>query len=175
MIVLYIILGILVALFVLIPLFLPSKVHVERSIEINAPASTIFKQINSLHNWRNWSPWEEKDPGMKRTYSGPNEGVGSTYEWHGNKKVGQGKMKITKSVSPYELDLDLQFGKSSKTSPCGFKLVESAGKTRVTWHLDVNFGMMLPARYFGLMLPKFIGPDYEQGLTNLKKVAEKGN
>lgn len=173
MTVLYIVLAIVLVLLVLIPLFLPSRVHCERSIEINASSDKVFTHINSYQNWVNWSPWAEKDPEMKNTYTGPASGVGNATSWTGNKKVGQGKMVITKSVPSTEMGFDLQFGKNPKMSPAGFHLKELNGKTTVTWYIDIDFGMFLPGRYFGLMFDKILGPDYEKGLLNLKNLSEK--
>ena len=68
---------------------------------------------------------------------------------------------------------DLQFGRNPKTSPCGFKLVETSGKTKVSWYIDIDFGMFLPARWVGLFFDKMLGPDYEKGLLNLKNLIEK--
>jgi len=36
-----------------------------------------------------WSPYEKKDPQMKRTYDGP-AGTGAVYGWTGNTEVGEG-------------------------------------------------------------------------------------
>lgn len=73
---------------------------VERSTTINAPAEKIYAQIADFHNWRSWSPWDDLDPNMKRTYSGADSGVGAGYAWSGNRKAGEGEMKITEAVEP---------------------------------------------------------------------------
>src|SRR5438477_7743282 len=68
----------------------PDAYHVERSATIDAPAATVFAQINDLSVWKEWSPWEKRDPAMKRTLSANTSGVGATYAWEGNKDVGKG-------------------------------------------------------------------------------------
>ncbi|HMH71534.1 MAG TPA: polyketide cyclase, partial [Bradyrhizobium sp.] len=43
---------------------------VRRATTVKAPPETIFPLINDFHQWGTWSPYETKDPAMKRTYSG---------------------------------------------------------------------------------------------------------
>src|SRR5258705_3492350 len=73
----------------------PDTLHVERRTSVKAPAAAIFPLINDFHNWASWSPYEKKDPAMKRTFSGTPAGVGSVYEWDGDRNVGKGRMEIT--------------------------------------------------------------------------------
>src|SRR5262245_27862480 len=72
----------------------PNSFSVRRTTDVNAPAEKIFAVISDFHQWRGWSPWENKDPGMKRTYDGPERGKGAVYAWDGNKNVGSGRMEI---------------------------------------------------------------------------------
>lgn len=48
---------------------------------------------------------------------------------------------------------------------------EGAG-TKVTWDMNGNAGMSPVFRWFGLFMDRMIGPDFEAGLNNLKKLAE---
>src|SRR3954468_930980 len=61
----------------------PDAYHVERSTTVDAPAATVFAQIDDLSIWKEWSPWEKKDPAMKRTFSATSSGVGASYSWEG--------------------------------------------------------------------------------------------
>ena len=63
----------------------PDAYHVERSTTVDAPAATVFAQIDDLSVWKEWSPWEKKDPAMKRTFSATSSGVGASYSWEGAK------------------------------------------------------------------------------------------
>src|SRR4051812_19010739 len=72
----------------------PDTFRVQRTASIKAPPEKIFPLINDFHRWDTWSPWEKKDPGMKRTFGGAPTGKGATYAWDGNKEVGQGSMEI---------------------------------------------------------------------------------
>src|SRR5882672_1128475 len=78
----------------------PDNFRVQRSASIKAPPEKIFALINDLHGWSAWSPYEKKDPAMKRTFSGAPSGKGAVYEWDGDKNVGQGRMEITDTSAP---------------------------------------------------------------------------
>lgn len=40
---------------------LPSKVVIEREIQINASVDSVYQQVIILPNWESWMPWTEKD------------------------------------------------------------------------------------------------------------------
>ena len=46
----------------------PDQFRVSRSAAIKAPPEKIFPLINDFKAWTAWSPYENKDPAMKRTY-----------------------------------------------------------------------------------------------------------
>src|SRR3954447_10436575 len=72
----------------------PDDFRVERSIAIKAPPEKVMAVVGDLKGWTAWSPYEKKDPGMKRAYAGALAGKGAIYEWDGNKEVGHGRMEI---------------------------------------------------------------------------------
>jgi len=149
---------------------LPSHVHAERSIVINAPPEVIFAKVNDLKEWTAWSPWYAMEPTAKYDYSGAESGVGAIHTWKGD-KVGEGKQEITKSESAKRIESSLDFGpQGTATSNWTF---EAAGEgTKVTWGFDTDLGMNPIGRYFGLMMDSMIGAQYEEGLASLKKVCE---
>ncbi len=55
----------------------PDSFSVQRALNIKAPPDKIFALINDLHGWGAWSPYEKKDPAMKRTFSGAASGKGA--------------------------------------------------------------------------------------------------
>ena len=92
-------------------MFLPSQIHVERSIVINRPAATVFTLLNSYRTFNRWSPWAQQDPGAVFTFSGPDSGVGARMSWVGDPAMtGTGYQEIVSST-PYEhLGIKLDFG-----------------------------------------------------------------
>lgn len=155
--------------------FLPGTVHVVRSTEINAPAASIFNEVNELKNWNDWSPWAKLDPNTTWDFSLPSAGLGAYYNWKSEKRnVGNGKLTIT-DVKPYEsirCKMDLE---GMGTSNSGFKFTaKDSTHTQVDWSFDTDFGMNPLMRWMGFaMMNKAIGEDYELGLVNLKAVVEK--
>jgi len=146
---------------------------VKRSLDIRAPAERLFPQIADFHAWAAWSPYEKRDPAMKRTYSGPASGVGAVYEWDGNKNVGQGRMQVLEAAAPSKLRLDLRFMKPFKAhNTAEFTLEPRGDSTTVTWAMYGPLTFM--SRVIGLFInmDKMIGRDFEAGLQNLKALAE---
>lgn len=145
---------------------------VQRSQAIAAPAATISALIADFHKWVGWSPWEEIDPDLTRTYSGPESGVGTKYEWSGNKKAGAGSMEIT-AVSDAKIDLDLTFTRPFKSqSLTKFSLASEGDSTVVAWQVLTPKSFMLTILGPFIKLEKNVGGDLEKGLAKLKALAE---
>ena len=153
--------------------FLPGTSHVERTTDIAAPAHLVYDQINELRNWENWSPWAKLDPNVKWVYSSPSSaGVGAYYTWVGNDKVGEGKMTILDTQPNESARCRMEF-KGQGDAFSDFKLTaKDSTATKVVWSFDSEHGLNPVARWFGLAMNSFIGPDYEKGLVNLKAVCE---
>lgn len=162
---------VVLALIVAVAYVLPSSGHVERSIAIQRPPSLVYGLVNGYARFDEWSPWADLDPTMEARVSGPRSGVGAKYEWRGNDAVGTGVQTIRESV-PYErVATDLVFGDGP--AKAAFLLASESGGTRVTWTLDMEFGGNPLRRWFGLLLDRMVGADYDKGLAKLKAVAER--
>lgn len=155
-----------------IGLFLPSQVQVERAIVVAAPPDKIYPFINDLRKFNEWSPWHRRDPDIAYRFEGPKSGVGSKVHWSSDHpQVGSGSQEIVASEPAKMLKTRLDFGQQG-IAHAYFKLVPEAQATRVTWGFTTDFGMNLIGRYMGLMFNQWIGADYEEGLQNLKQLAE---
>jgi carbon monoxide dehydrogenase subunit G len=152
----------------------PDTFRVQRSISINAPPEKVFPLIEDFHRWGSWSPYETKDPAMKRTYSGTASGKGSVYEWDGDRNVGKGRMEIVESSPPSRVSIKLDFiAPFEAHNVAEFTLEGKGGSTNVTW------AMQGPLPYFAKVIHVFfdmdnmVGKDFEAGLASLKASAEK--
>lgn len=153
----------------------PDHFRVERTATIAAPPEKIFPLINDLRQWTAWSPWEKIDPALKRSYSGPKEGVGAAYSWQGNNEVGVGRMQITESDPNARVEIKLDFQMPFEAHNIAeFTLHPQNGSgTQVTW------AMYGPSPYTHRLMQlvfdmdDMVGGKFEQGLTNLKTAAEK--
>ncbi len=151
--------------------FLPTTQHLEREITIEAPASSVFEYLNDFHKFNEWSPWAKFDLATQYDYSGPETGVGAKVNWSSeNQHVGSGSQEILESVPNKFVKTALDFGAGSPAN-ASFSLSEAAGQTTLVWGFDTELDTIV-SRYFGLMLDKWVGTSYEEGLANLKELLE---
>lgn len=151
----------------------PSDFRYTRTTTINAPASAVFPHVNDFHQWGAWSPWEKVDPMTKKTYGGPSSGVGATYAWLGNSKVGSGHMTIIESRPHDLLRVTIEFIKPMKaTNTIEFTFAENAGQTLVTHSMFGCNSFMGKAMGIFMNMDKMIGDQFEKGLASLKEIAE---
>ena len=162
-----------IALLLVIGLLLPSGFKVQRSMQIAAPASKIYPLVADPRQWKQWTVWNRRDPAMQMTYSGAASGVGAKWSWQ-SKTEGNGEMEFIAAVPNERIDYTLAFPEFGMNSRGQLLLVPEGGGTRVTWTNEGDMGGSPINRYFGLLMDRMVGPDFEGGLTNLKGLAEKG-
>jgi uncharacterized protein YndB with AHSA1/START domain len=147
---------------------------VERTRVLDAPPERVRALIEDFHEWPRWSPWEDIDPAMERTYGGPESGVGSTYSWSGNRKAGRGRMEI-RQVADDHIDVDLHFDKPFKSdNDLTFLLEPRDGGTHVTWRITGPRPLMMRLAGPLMNMDKIVGKDFDRGLDQLALVASQG-
>ena len=152
----------------------PDTFRVERTATIKAPPERIFPLINDFQRWGAWSPFEKKDPAMKRTLSGAPSGSGAVYEWDGNKEIGQGRMEIVESLPPSRVTLKLDFTRPFKAhNIVDFTLEPRGDSTQVTWAIHGPSPFISKVMGIVFNMDKMIGKDFEAGLAALKTVSEQ--
>jgi carbon monoxide dehydrogenase subunit G len=152
----------------------PDSFSVRRAASIQAPPEKIFPLINDFSRWSAWSPYEKKDPAMKRSFSGPAAGKGAVYAWEGNGDVGQGRMEIADAVAPSRVTLKLDFVKPFEAhNRVDFTLEPKGGATEVTWAMDGPMPFISKVVTLFVDMDRMVGGDFEAGLANLKAIAEK--
>jgi carbon monoxide dehydrogenase subunit G len=174
MLVALIVILLLVAVVLILAAMRPDQFRIERSATIRAPAERIFPFIDDFHRWQAWSPYEKKDPAMQRTFDGPPSGVGAIYAWNGNKDIGSGRMEIGQSTPSSRVFLKLEFFTPFKASNTAeFVLTPEGDATRVSWAMQGRSPFM--SKLMGLVFnfDKMVGKDFEQGLANLRALAEQ--
>jgi uncharacterized protein YndB with AHSA1/START domain len=173
------IIAVVVAIAIAIVLILaatkPDTFSVQRAAAVKAPPEKIFPLINDFHQWGTWSPWEGKDPGMKRTYSGTASGRGAVYAWDGNKNVGSGRMEILDASSPSKIVIKLDFFKPFEAhNTAEFTVLpQGDGATNISWVMHGPAPFMSKIMQVFMNIDKMVGKDFEIGLSNLKKLTEK--
>jgi len=152
----------------------PDTFRVARATSIKAPPEKIFAFINDFDFWVSWSPYEKKDPAMKRTRSGAAKGKGAVYEWDGNKDIGKGRMEIADTAPPSKVVIKLDFEKPFEAhNIVEFRLEPKGDSTTVTWdmHGPAPFFSKVMQVFFNM--DKMVGTDFESGLASLKALAEE--
>ena len=152
----------------------PDSFTVRRSIDIKAPAAKLFAMIDDLHAWATWSPYEKKDPAMKRTFSGSQSGKGAVYEWDGNNTIGKGRMEIIATAPPSKVKIKLDFFKPFEGhNTAEFTMEPKGDQTVVTWAMYGPSSFVFKVMGVFMSMDNMIGKDFEAGLANLKALAEK--
>ncbi|WGS19816.1 MULTISPECIES: SRPBCC family protein [unclassified Bradyrhizobium] len=169
-----VILAIAIAVVLIRAAIKPNTFRVTRAASIEAPAERIFPLINDFHRWTTWSPYETRDPAMKRTYDGAANGKGAVYAWDGNKNVGSGRMEILDAQAPSKIVIKLDFLTPFEGhNTAEFTMLPQGDATNVTWTMYGPAAFMSKLMQVFMNLDHMIGKDFEVGLANLKTLAEK--
>jgi len=151
----------------------PDDFRVERRLLIKAPPEKLFRYIDNLHGFNEWSPFLEKDPQLKGTFSGPDAGPGAKYEWLGNSAVGQGAMEIQSHVPNQQVLVKMNYIKPFPSqSTVEFGLKPQAGGTEVSWAIYGPQAFLPKVMGVFVSMDKMVGPDFDKGLQNMRKLAE---
>ena len=154
---------------------MPEHYVVEREQRIHASPAAVQERIVDFRRWQAWSPWEDVDPALRRSYSGAPSGVGAVYEWEGNRKAGKGRMEITSVEPDRSVAVDLQFLKPFKARNVTTFTTEQRGDdTLVRWSMTGPRTFMTRVMGIFSSMDKMIGPDFEKGLDRLKADVEAG-
>lgn len=151
----------------------PDSFVVQRSTVISAPADRIFPLINDFRQWTAWSPYETKDPQMKRTFGAVTAGKGATYAWDGDSNVGAGNMTMVESAPPSKVGIRLVMVKPiSADNDVSFTLTPQGGGTGVTWAMQGAVPFFAKVIHVFFNMDRMVGGDMEAGLAKLKSAAE---
>jgi uncharacterized protein YndB with AHSA1/START domain len=168
-----VVLAIAIAVVLILAARKPDTFSVRRAIAVSAPAEKVFPLINDFHQWGSWSPYENKDPAMKRNYDGPASGKGAVYGWEGNKNVGSGRMEILDVSAPSKIVIKLDFfAPFEGHNTAEFTMLPQGNATNVTWLMHGPAPFMSKMMQVFMNLDHMIGKDFEVGLANLKRITE---
>jgi uncharacterized protein YndB with AHSA1/START domain len=169
-----VVLAIAIAIVLILAATKPGRFSVQREISVKAPPEKIFPLINDFHQWGLWSPYEHKDPAMKRSYSGAADGKGAVYGWDGDKNVGSGRMEILDASLPSKIVIKLDFFKPFEGhNTAEFTMLPQGDVTNLTWLMHGPAPFMSKLMQVFMNIDNMIGKDFEIGLANLKRLTEK--
>jgi hypothetical protein len=145
----------------------------ERSGLIEAPAEKIFPYISNFKLGSVWSPYEAKDPNMKKTFSGEDGQVGSVMEFKGNMEVGAGKLELLRLVPNESVDIRLTMIEPfAGVNMVNYKLTPQDGGTLFTWSMSGNGGFMGKLMTILIDCEAMVGDQFNAGIASLKALVE---
>ena len=152
-------------------LTLPDEWRVQRSVVIDAPASSIYPLVAGSKRWSGWSPWStHRDPSLRLTYAGPESGEGASFSWIG-RDLGTGAVTVTAAEPNRSVGYAMELQGQPFSADGRITLEPEGDGTRVTWsdrgELEGTAG-----RLFGSRMEQVVGADFDAGLSRLKAVAE---
>lgn len=151
----------------------PDAFRIERTVLIDAPPEQIYPLIEDLRAWRLWSPFEQLDPDMARSYGGAEKGVGATYAWKGDRRAGSGRMEIMEADEPFRVVIALHFLAPMKAENVTIiTLAPDGDATRVTWAMEGKANLVARVLHLFVDMDKMVGSDFEAGLVKLKSEAQ---
>ncbi len=169
-----VVLAIAIAIVLILAATRPDTFGVQRAAIVEAPPEKIFPLINDFRQWGSWSPYEHKDPAMKRSFSGAPRGAGAVYAWEGDKNVGKGRMEILEASAPSKIVIKLDFYTPFEAhNTAEFTMLPQDDATRVLWRMHGPAPFMAKIMHVFINIDKMVGKDFEVGLANLKRLAEK--
>ncbi len=169
-----VVLAIVIAIVLILAATKPNTFSVRRATTVKAPPERIFPLINDFRQWGSWSPYENKDPAMKRSYSGAADGKGAVYGWEGNKNVGSGRMEILDTSEPSKIVIKLDFFTPFEGhNTAEFTMLPQGDATNLTWLMHGPASFMSKVMQVFINLDNMIGKDFEIGLADLKRLTEK--
>jgi carbon monoxide dehydrogenase subunit G len=151
----------------------PDTFRIERARIIKATPDAVFGFIDDLHRFNSWNPFARTDPSLRLVYSGPASGIGAAYQWDGTGKAGTGQMEIVGSSPPSGVTMRLEFKKPfAAKNLVTFTLTPDGPATKVTWAMTGQSTYL--QKLFGTIfnMDKMVGGEFDNGLTNLKALAE---
>jgi uncharacterized protein YndB with AHSA1/START domain len=166
-------LGVAIALLLAYASTRPDEFSVERRLRIAAPPDKLWPLVSELRGFNRWNPYERKDPLTKGQYAGTASGIGSRYAWQ-SEKIGVGSLEITGQQPGRAVQMKLDFVKPFEAhNQAEFALQPTPdGATEVSWrmHGPANFISKLMGVFVNI--DKMVGRDFEDGLQNLRQLAE---
>src|SRR5262245_10020949 len=152
----------------------PDTFRLQRSIRIKAPPDKIFPLIDNLKTMNEWNPFAKQDPTIRLTYTGPASGKGAAYDWTGDGQAGQGRAEIVESVPSSQVTMRLHMIKPMEGhNTIVFALQPQSDGTDVSWSMAGTCPFIAKVIGVFVSMERMLGGMFEQGLADLKAMAEK--
>lgn len=167
------VLAVLLVVLIVVIATRPATFSISRSTVISVPPAVVFNHVNDFRKWEDWSPWAKLDPNSSAVFEGPETGQGAIFKWSGNNKVGEGRQEIVESRAAELVRIKLDFVRPFvANNDVEFQLSPDSSGTLATWTMSGKNNFMGKAFSLVMDCEKMLGPQFEEGLANLKRVSE---
>ena len=167
-------LAIVAVLFVVVGFLLPSKRHVEHSVETNRRLPIVFDTISSFNRFTHWNVLPLRDPNMDIRVSDPASGVGARLDYTSDEDgLGQGSWEIVDVVPNKSVSFvieDEERGHNKRTTYTLTPTGRNNRNVKITQTYDVDYGMNLLGRYSGLYVTSGVGEAMKMSLQRLSNM-----
>ena len=164
-------LAIVVGLYLVVALVLPSERHLVEKVETNRKLTIVFDSLNSLRRFKDWNPLVLRDPAVQLTLSGPQSGVGARLDYTSTKEqLGKGSWEITESIPREKVAYKIENIERGSDKRTAFEFKPTGRNNRnveITQTFDVSYGWDLLGRYSGLYVARHVGDDMKLGLSRI--------
>jgi hypothetical protein len=159
---------IVVVLFVLIGVFLPSDRVVQHSIETNYPSRMVYDLMNGFRRFPEWYPLRAHDPNVQFSLEGEPRGVGAKlYYVSQDPKIGSGSYEIVDSVDLERIEFKIDTPARGENKRAVVEIEEMGKTVKVKWTYTVDYGWDLLGRYAGLYVNRTAGDDIKSALGHV--------
>jgi Polyketide cyclase / dehydrase and lipid transport len=151
---------------------IPTEQTVARSVAVKAAPEIVYAQVANLRNWEGWAPWSARNlPAARFSYEGSEAGVGASMLWQGTDGRG-GRLWLTSADAVNGIAFEMVLHADQRQKATGMiQIVPSGSETLVVWTWRARFNGPVE-RWKGLLVDEMLGPQFEDGLVQLKKAAE---
>ncbi len=166
----------IIALVLITGLFVNGKYDIEREVTINKPKQEVFDYVKLLKNQNNFSVWAQKDPSMKKDFTGVDGTVGCVSSWEStDPDVGAGEQKIIGIDEGNRIDYELHFLEPFESTDYAFMTTTAVNDsvTSVKWGFNGKMKYPMNLMMLFMDMEKMLAPDLQNGLNNLKGILEK--
>ncbi len=170
-----IIIGCIIALFLILAAVMGKHMHIEKTITINKPRAEVFDYIRLMKNHDHFNVWMMMDPNMKTEFTGTDGQEGFVYAWDSaaNKSAGAGEQETKKIVPNERIEYEIRFKRPMEDVAQATLQTKDAGpgQTLVQWSFDSN--MKFPMNAMMPMFKNMLGKQLETSLENLRNIMER--
>ncbi|MCP9200136.1 SRPBCC family protein [Gramella sp. GC03-9] len=165
----------IITFFAFLHAWVKKEYDISRTVIIRRSREEVFNFVRQLKKQQHWNPWFTRDSNAVMKYKGDDGKVGASFYWKGNRKVGEGIQRITKTKQGRVLETRILFVKPFKVNAItyiGVKELEPE-KSKLVWGIRGN--LAFPLTIISLFYPpeKAFGKELEIGLRQLKRILDK--